>query len=99
VAQVSHLVSLDKSTYAVAMDGLRYLIDQPLSDLERELDPRRFFRVTRQLLVAAQAVRHYSPAGKGRLKITIDAGDAGEVFVSQERASDFKAWLQAAPAA
>lgn len=98
VAQVSHLVSLDKSTYAVAMDGGRYLIDQPLSELERELDPTRFFRVNRQLLLAAHSVRHYSPAGKGRLKVTIDAGDPGEVFVSQERAGDFKAWLQAAPA-
>ena len=97
VAQISHLVSLDKLTYAVAMDGVRYLIEQTLSELEGELDPSRFFRVNRQLLVAAQAVRHYSPAGKGRLKVTIAPGSADEVFVSQERAADFKSWLQAAP--
>ena len=97
VAQISHLVSLDKLTYAVAMDGVRYLIEQTLSELEGELDPSRFFRVNRQLLVAAQAVRHYSPVGKGRLKVTIEPGGADEVFVSQERAGDFKAWLQAAP--
>ena len=97
VAQLSHLVSLDKLTYAVAMDGVRYLIEQTLSELEGELDPSRFFRVNRQLLVAAQAVRHYSPAGKGRLKVTFEPGGADEVFVSQERAADFKSWLQAAP--
>lgn len=97
VAQLSHLVSLDKLTYAVAMDGVRYLIEQTLSELEGELDPSRFFRINRQLLVAAQAVRHYSPAGKGRLKVTIEYGGADEVFVSQERAADFKSWLQAAP--
>ena len=97
VAQLSHLVSLDKSTYAVAMDGVRYLIEQTLSELEGELDPSRFFRVNRQLLVAAQAVRHYSPAGKGRLKVTLAHASAEEVFVSQERAADFKSWLQAAP--
>lgn len=97
VAQLSHLVSLDKLTYAVAMDGVRYLIEQTLSELEGELDPSRFFRINRQLLVAAQAVRHYSPAGKGRLKVTIEPGIAEEVFVSQERAAEFKTWLQAAP--
>ncbi len=70
-----------------------------LSELETELDPSRFFRVNRQLLVAAQAVRHYSPAGKGRLKVTIEPGAGGEVSVSQERAAEFKAWLQAAPIA
>lgn len=97
VAQLSHLVSLDKLTYAVAMDGVRYLIEQTLTELEAELDPSRFFRVNRQLLVAAQAVRHYSPAGKGRLKVTLAHASAEEVFVSQERAGDFKSWLQAAP--
>lgn len=99
LAQISHLVSLDKLTYAVAMDGVRYLVEQTLSELEAELDPARFFRVNRQLLVAARAVRHYSPAGKGRLKVSIESGAADEAFVSQERAADFKAWLQAAPIA
>lgn len=97
VAQLSHLVSLDKLTYAVAMDGVRYLIEHTLGELEGQLDPARFFRVSRQLLVAAQTVRHYSPAGKGRLKLSIVHGEATEVLVSQERAADFKAWLQAAP--
>ena len=50
-----------------------------------------------RIAVAAQAVRHYSPAGKGRLKVVIEPGGADEVFVSQERAADFKSWLQAAP--
>ena len=99
VAQISHLVSLEKLTYAVAMDGVRYLVEQTLSELEAELDPARFFRINRQLLVAARAVRHYSPAGKGRLKVSIGSGAADEAFVSQERAADFKAWLQAAPIA
>ena len=49
--------------------------------------------------VAAQAVRHYSPAGKGRLRVALEPAGGGEVFVSQERAAEFKAWLQAAPMA
>ena len=98
VAQIAYLVSLDKLTHAVMADGVRYLIESTLSELEAELDPTRFFRVNRQLLVAAQAVRHYSPAGKGRLKLSLAPDTAGEVMVSQERAALFKAWLQAAPA-
>lgn len=99
VARIAQLVSLDKSTYALTMDGERYAVEQTLSDLEAQLDPARFFRITRQLIVAAQAVRHYSPAGKGRLRVTLEPGGADEVFVSQERAAEFKAWLQAAPIA
>ncbi len=98
VAQLSHLVSLDKLTFAVDRDGARFLVDQTLSELEAELDPTRFFRVNRQLLVAAHAVQHYTPAGKGRLRVTMGPGITEEVLVSQERAADFKAWWQAAPA-
>lgn len=98
VAQIAYLVSLDKLTHAVMLDGVRYLVEQTLGELETELDPARFFRINRQLLVAAQAVRHFSPAGKGRLKVTLAPGAADDVLVSQERAGPFKAWLQAAPA-
>ncbi len=99
VARIAQLVSLDKATYALTMDGERYAVEQTLSELETQLDPTRFFRITRQLIVAAQAVRHYSPAGKGRLRVALEPAGGGEVFVSQERAAEFKAWLQAAPMA
>ena len=89
IAQIAYLVSLDKLTHAVMADGVRYLIESTLSELEAELDPARFFRVNRQLLLAAQAVRHYSPAGKGRLTLNLVPGTAGEVLVSQERAALF----------
>lgn len=98
IAQIAYLVSLDKLTHAVMADGVRYLIESTLSELEAQLDPARFFRVNRQLLVAAQAVRHYRAAGKGRLTLSLVPDTAGEGLVSQERAALFKAWLQAAPA-
>jgi DNA-binding LytR/AlgR family response regulator len=62
------------------------------------LDPARFFRVNRQLLVAAHAVRHYASGGKGRLKLLLQPEADGEVVVSQERANAFKSWLEQAPA-
>jgi DNA-binding LytR/AlgR family response regulator len=98
VAQVAYVVSVDKLVFAVTLDGGRYLLEQTLAELEAELDPARFFRVNRQLLVAAHAVRQYAPAGKGRLKLLLQPEADGEVLVSQERAGVFKSWLQQAPA-
>jgi DNA-binding LytR/AlgR family response regulator len=98
VARIAQLVSLDKATYALTMDGERYAVEQTLSELETQLDPTRFFRITRQLIVAAQAVRHYSPAGKGRLRLQLATVPGHDVEVSQERAAAFKAWLLQAPA-
>jgi DNA-binding LytR/AlgR family response regulator len=44
IEQVAYFVSADKLSFAVATDGTRLLVDAPLADVERELDPQRFFR-------------------------------------------------------
>lgn len=97
-AQLARLVSLDKATHAVALDGRRLEVDRPLAELEQLLDPLLFFRATRQVIVAAQGVRHYSGAGKGRLALTL-APDDETLVVAQERAAAFKTWWQQAPVA
>jgi DNA-binding LytR/AlgR family response regulator len=97
VADLAYLVSLDKLGFAVMRDGTRYQLDATLSDLERELDPACFFRINRQMLVAAWAVQQVSPAGKGRLSLRLGTAGAADAQVSQERAAAFKTWLQAAP--
>lgn len=96
-SQLARLVSLDKTTHAVALDGRRFLVDRPLAELEQVLDPARFFRASRQVIVAAQGVRHYATAGKGRLMLTL-APDDDVLAVAQERAAAFRAWWERAPA-
>jgi len=96
-SQLARLVSLDKTTHAVALDGRRFLVDRPLAELEQLLDPARFFRASRQVIVAAQGVRHYATAGKGRLTLTL-APDDDVLAVAQERAAAFRAWWERAPA-
>lgn len=96
VTQLARLVSLDKTTHAVALDGGRFVVDRPLAELEQLLDPRRFFRATRQVIVAAPGVRHYAPAGKGRLALRLAPGD-DELVVTQERAAAFRSWWEHAP--
>ena len=64
-----------------------------LAELEAGLDPAQFFRANRQMLVAAHAIAHFAPVGKGRLKLTLQPSSEGEVFVSQERAAAFKSWI------
>lgn len=97
VSRLARLVSLDKATHALTLDGQRFLVDQTLAELSLQLDPSRFFRVSRQVLVSAAAVKHYAPAGKGRLAVTL-APDDETAWVPQERAAAFKAWWAQAPA-
>lgn len=93
VEQVAYLVSVDKLSFAVDSAGERYLLETPLAELEAALDPARFFRANRQVILAAGAVASFAPAGKGRLKVELRPAGAGPEIVSQERAAAFRAWL------
>jgi DNA-binding LytR/AlgR family response regulator len=93
VERLAYVVSVDKLVFAVDAAGERHLVGTPLAELEAALDPQRFFRANRQMLLAADAVVRFAPAGKGRIKVELRTPGAGAVIVSQERAAAFKAWL------
>lgn len=91
--EVAWFVSVDKATWAVGGDGRKHGIDASLAELEAELDPRCFFRINRQVIVAATAVRGFRPSGKGRLELQLAPATTTTLSVTQERAAAFRAWL------
>lgn len=91
--QVAYFVSVDKLSFVVARDGARYLLDESLAEIESALDPQHFFRISRQMIVAASAVARWRSAGKGRLVVELAPAADGEVSISQERAAAFRDWL------
>lgn len=92
ISDVAWLISEHKLTFAITHDGTRAMVDAPLSTLEDELDPARFFRLSRQVIAAADAVVRFSSAGRGRLAVVLQPGDH-EVITSPERARAFRAWI------
>jgi DNA-binding LytR/AlgR family response regulator len=91
--EVAYFVSVDKSAFAIGSDGKRHLVDGSLADLAAQLDPQRFFRINRQVIVAAAAVLGFRPSGKGRLELRLAPAAATTVNVTQERAAAFREWL------
>lgn len=93
VQEVAWFVSLDKLTFLVTREGERLLLDETLAEVEAGLDAAQFFRVNRQVIVAASAVRRFASAGKGRLSVELAPGHDGPLQVPQERAAAFRQWL------
>ena len=56
-----------------------YWMPPSLNDLERRLDPTRFFRVSRSVIVNLDAVREVVPAEGGHGEITLADGSRHEV--------------------
>lgn len=91
--QVAYFFTEHKLTFLVDTDGRRYIVDRPLSDLESELDPRRFFRLNRKYLAHVAAIVRFRSHEKGKVLVELKPAVSGEVVVSQEQAAAFKVWI------
>lgn len=92
LADVAYFFSENKLTFLVTRTGEKCLVNEPLATLEAELDPREFFRLNRNFLAHASAVKSFASLGKGRLAVSLVPRPAEEVVVSQENGAAFRAW-------
>ncbi|MBD0776687.1 response regulator transcription factor [Maribacter sp. ANRC-HE7] len=86
--------SENKGTYASTSDGRNYLLDTTLENLESELEPRIFFRVSRKYYVNINHINDIVAYTNSRLKIKLNRYLDQEIIVSRERVRDFKLWLE-----
>ncbi|MBP6184634.1 MAG: response regulator transcription factor [Saprospiraceae bacterium] len=80
-------------TLAYTREGRKHTIEHTLEELERLLDPRQFFRISRGYMVNLLAVKKISPYFSGRLKLELHPAPTAEIFVSRMRVNDFKTWM------
>ena len=85
--------SENKGTYIHISDGRCYLLENTLEQLENELDPARFFRVSRKFIVSVNAIKDIVIYTNSRLKVILPTYKDDEVIVSRERVNDFREWL------
>jgi two-component system response regulator LytT len=81
------------STYIHTTENRNYLMDSTLEQLESELNPKEFFRVSRKFIVGLKAIKEIQVYSNSRLKIILNTYKEDEIIVSRERVSDFKNWI------
>ncbi len=92
--EVECFYSENKGTYAATSDGRNYLLDTTLENLEIELEPKIFFRVSRKFYVNINHIQDIISYTNSRLKIKLNRYIEQEIIVSRERVRDFKLWLE-----
>lgn len=85
--------SENKGTYIHTNDNRDYLLETTLEQLENELDPKQFFRVSRKFIVSINAIKDIVVYTNSRLKVILPTYKEDEVIVSRERVNDFREWL------
>lgn len=75
--------------------GRHYATDHTLNEIESMIDPKKFFRINRQMIVALDSIASIKDYFNGRLKLTLTHEIKRELLVSRGKVGDFKAWLGA----
>ncbi len=92
--EIECFYSENKGTYAYTTEGRNYLLDMTLEQLENELEPEMFFRVSRKFYVNVNHIKDIISYTNSRLKIVLKRFGEQEIIVSRERVRDFKLWLE-----
>lgn len=90
---VAYFYLEEKIVFLVTKDGLNLPVDYSLDKLTQLLNPRQFFRISRQFLVSLPAIQSIHTFSAGKLKLDLTPKTRQEVFVSGDRMTEFKEWL------
>lgn len=91
--EIAYFYSEEKVTFMVTKDGQHLPVDFSLDKLSSLLNPRDFFRISRQYLVSFPAIHTAHTFFKGKLKLDLLPKTKIDAFVSADRVSDFKEWM------
>ncbi len=94
IEDIECIYSENKGTYAHTNEGRNYLLDLTLDQLEDELEPHVFYRISRKFYVNINAIKDIISYTNSRLQIKLNHYNEQEVIVARERVKDFKNWLE-----
>lgn len=75
------------------LNGDKFTISQSLDELSNDLNPLHFFRANRQYILSIKSINKIYKYGKYQLKIVVEPPAPDDIFISKNRASEFKSWL------
>lgn len=93
VEEIRYICSEEGLVYARTISAKKHHLDYTLDELEEVLDPSRFFRINRKLLVHIDSIRKISPYFNSRLIVELAPPADTDAIVSRDRVNSFKQWL------
>lgn len=93
VNNIDYIYSEFKITHLVYDINTAYVLSATMDELEEQLDPAVFFRANRQHIININSIKDIHNFFNGKLKVILHKYPDTEIFISREKASSFKQWL------
>lgn len=93
LSDVSCFYTTDKNTTIFLRDGKMFPYSKNLEQINLMLNPSDFFRANKQFIIAKDSVKNITIWFDSRLLITLDIEPPERIYISKNKASDFKAWM------
>jgi DNA-binding LytR/AlgR family response regulator len=93
MGEISFFYTSDKSTRVYLKNGKWYPYSRTLEQIEESLNPKDFIRANKQFVIARSSVVNITIWFDSRLLITPDVESPERIYVSKNKAAEFKAWL------
>ena len=91
--EVSYFYTSNKNTHIYLKDGSSYPYFKTLEQIFKFLNPDNFYRANKQYISARNSVKSLTIWFDNRLLITLDRDVPERIYISKNKAADFKLWV------
>ncbi|MDR2423287.1 MAG: LytTR family DNA-binding domain-containing protein [Prevotellaceae bacterium] len=93
ISGVACFYSTGDKTMIILNNGTKYPYRRTLENISQSLDPKCFFRVNKQFIVAKNSVETITISPDSRLQLNMNTKMPENIFVSKNKAAEFKQWF------
>jgi DNA-binding LytR/AlgR family response regulator len=93
VDEIAYFYASHKMVCLVRKDGAKFILDQSLAEIEKQVEGGAWFRLNRKYLVNVAAIRKVSALPKSKLLVEVAPAVREELVVSSENSAAFKKWM------
>lgn len=90
---ISCFYTTEKKTQVILKNGKSYPYSSSLEQIEAFLNPADFIRANKQFIVSRSSVKNITVWFDSRLLINLDIEPPERIYISKNKAAQFKAWV------
>jgi DNA-binding LytR/AlgR family response regulator len=92
--EIKYFFIVERSTFMKTLSGKIFDVDYSLDQLEKMLDPEKFYRINRKFIISIDTITDIITWSSNRLKLKLsNEEDNYDLVVSREKVSEFKKLL------